>query len=196
MNNVVGLQLCNEARYNAPGLYDYYDKAIASISSIDNSLPLYISDGWDLSRALSYANTKNTRSSSVNPIIVDTHRYWVFTDADKTKAPQQIIGEVQTQLSELVGKEGSVCEHRAGQVVVEEYSCALTGDSWAKAPHSDRTALTTAFGQAQSRRWQEKAGGSFFWTWKMVGVDPSLPQPKHYSSAIMLLLRVPRFQHH
>ena len=76
--------------------------------------------------------------------------------------------EVQTQLTELVGREGSVCEHQAGQVIVGEYSCALTEDSWARVSASDRTALGIAFGQAQSRRWQEKAGGSFFWTWKMV----------------------------
>ncbi|KAF2230973.1 glycoside hydrolase family 5 protein [Viridothelium virens] len=167
LSNVVGLQFCNEANYSAPGLYTFYDDAIATISRIDENLPLYISDGWDLSMALSYANSKNTRSSGANPIIVDTHKYWAFSDADKTKSPQQIIHEVQGQLSELVGREGSVCEHRAGQVVVGEYSCVLTEESWAKAADSDRTALAIAFGQAQSRRWQEKAGGSFFWTWKM-----------------------------
>ncbi|KAI9692314.1 MAG: Glucan 1,3-beta-glucosidase 3 [Bathelium mastoideum] len=165
--NVVGLGLCNEADYNAPGLYAYYDSAIAIISHVDNTLPLYISDGWDLAAALGYANTKNTRSSTANPIVVDTHKYWAFTDADRAKSPQQIIQEVHVQLSELRGKEGSVCEHRCGQVVVGEYSCVLTEESWAKASQADRAGLAVAFGLAQSRQWQEKAGGSFFWTWKM-----------------------------
>ena len=168
LTNVVGLGLCNEAAHSAEGLYDYYDDAISIISKTDSSIPLYISDGWDLSRALNYANTKNTRTSLTNPIIVDTHKYWAFTDADKAKSPQQIIQEVHTQFSELSGREGSVSEHRCGQVVVGEYSCALSEESWAKVSKSDRNALGIAFGRAQSRRWQEKAGGSFFWTWKMV----------------------------
>ena len=46
LEGVIGLQVCNEAEYNAPGMYAWYDSVIAQISSIDPSIPLYISDGW------------------------------------------------------------------------------------------------------------------------------------------------------
>ena len=100
-------------------------------------------------------------------MVVDTHYYWAFTDQDKAKTPQQIIGEAGTKLEQLDGKEGSVHDRGAVQVIVGEYSCVMTEDSWAKGGGVPKEELVRQFGQAQSRRYQEKAGGSFFWTWKM-----------------------------
>ena len=173
MDGVVGLQLCNEAEYNAPGMYKWCDKILNLLEPIDSSLPIYISDGWNLDQALRYSSGKNSLSNPhCNPIVVDTHLYWAFSDADKVKSPQQITAEVSTKLSELDGKEGNVFDHGAAQLVVGEYSCVLTDESWAKAgAGSDRTQLASHFGQAQSKRWQERAGGSYFWTCKMDWMD-------------------------
>ena len=70
-------------------------------------------------------------------------------------------------MGELDGKEGAVHDRGAVQAIVGEYSCVMTEDSWAKGGEVPKEELVKQFGQAQCKRYQEKAGGSFFWTWKM-----------------------------
>lgn len=170
LDGVVGIQLCNEAHWEAPNMYAWYDRCIAAISAIDPSIPVYISDAWHLKKALDYVAKKNSVASMTPPVVVDTHLYWAFTDADKAKTPQTIIGEASNKLSGLDGKEGSVVDRGAVQVVVGEYSCVLTEDSWAKRGGTKKAELVKQFGQAQSTRYQQRSGGSYFWTYKMVGL--------------------------
>ena len=170
LDGVVGIQLCNEAHWEAPNMYAWYDRCIAAISAIDPSIPVYISDAWHLKKALDYVTKKNSVASMTPPVVVDTHLYWAFTDADKAKTPQTIIGEASNKLSGLDGKEGSVVDRGAVQVVVGEYSCVLTEDSWAKRGGTKKAELVKQFGQAQSTRYQQRSGGSYFWTYKMVGL--------------------------
>jgi len=168
---VIGLQLCNEATCNAPGLYSFYDRCIAAISLIDSSIPLYISDAWDLKRALEYARSHNTlRNPNSNPVIVDTHDYWCFSNDDKAKSPQQLIADVPSKLSALQALAGSVVDHGAAQAIVGEYSCVIDQSSWSKAHGSPRDTILRQFGNAQSQTWQKSAGGSYFWTLKMVSL--------------------------
>jgi aryl-phospho-beta-D-glucosidase BglC (GH1 family) len=166
-SDIAGIQLVNEAEWDAPGMYEWYDECIAAISNIDSSIPVIISDGWNLDKAIDWSLRKNSVKTSQNPVIIDTHYYWAFTDEDKRKSPQQIIGEVWTKLDQLNGKEGSVVDRGAVQVVVGEYSCVLTEDSWAKSNGIPKEELVKQFGQTQSQRYQQRAGGSYFWTWKM-----------------------------
>ncbi|KAF2101686.1 glycoside hydrolase [Rhizodiscina lignyota] len=170
LDGVIGLQICNEAEYNAPGMYSWYDTVIAQTCSIDPSIPLYISDSWDLSQCISYTlgkNSSNSAAAATNPVIIDTHYYWAFSDANKAMSPQQIIADVSNKMTELDGKDGSIVDRGAVQVVVGEYSCVMDGSSWSKAGGGDRGELVKQFGNAQSNRWQQRAGGSFFWTYKM-----------------------------
>lgn len=134
MDCIVGLQIVNEADWDSPGMYKWYESAISAIGCIDASIPIYISDGWNSSKTLDYIGKKNCLSSPgpSNPVIVDTHFYWAFTDDDKAKSPQQITSEVWSKLCELDGRDGSVVDRGAFQVVVGEYSCVMTEDSWAK----------------------------------------------------------------
>ncbi|KAJ9659357.1 Glucan 1,3-beta-glucosidase 3 [Coniosporium apollinis] len=168
MDCIVGLQLVNEADWDSPGMYNWYETAISAIGRIDASIPIYISDGWNLSKALNYIGKKNNCFSArpTNPVIVDTHFYWAFTNEDKAKSPQQITSEVWSKLCELDGKDGSVVDRGAFQVVVGEYSCVMTEDSWARGGCS-RDTLIRDFGAAQSARYQSRSGGSFFWTYAM-----------------------------
>lgn len=168
---VIGIQVCNEAGWDSPNMYSWYDNCISAISSVDPSIPVYISDGWNLSKALDYTAKKNVAypNQATSPILVDTHLYWAFTDADKAKTPQQIISEASTKLSELPSRTGSVLDRGAVQTIIGEYSCVLTEASWSKAgptttPKQD---LVYQFGQAQSKTFQTRAGGAYFWTWKM-----------------------------
>lgn len=167
--DIVGIQLVNEAEWESYRMYEWYDEAVAAISAIDSSIPVIISDGWNLDKAVEYSLRTNSVyvEQPKTPVIVDTHFYWAFTDADKQKSPQQIIQEVGSKLSPLDGKEGAVVDRGAVQTIVGEYSCVLTEDSWAKSDGVPKEELVKQFGEAQSRRYQQRAGGSYFWTWKM-----------------------------
>lgn len=169
MDGVVGLQLVNEAEWDAHGMYGWYDSVIGQIGGIDNTLPLYISDAWALGPAVGYVNGKNSlHAGQANPIVIDTHLYWAFSDDDKKKHPGEIANEARSKLSELDGHDGNVIDHGAAQVVIGEYSCVLTEDSWGKAAAHEKENLVREFGQAQTQRYQQRAGGSFFWTYRMV----------------------------
>ena len=168
MPGVMGIQLCNEAVWAAYGMYEWYDSVIAAISAVNKSVPIYISDAWNLSPALSYIQSKNKSTS--NPIIVDTHRYYTYSASDQSQSPRQIIDRIPNELNELQGKQGNVFDNGAATVLVGEYSCVLSEPTWSQAPAGDRPALTKQFGQAQSRRWQQY-GGCSFWTFKMDWMD-------------------------
>ena len=163
----IGIQLCNEAAFGARGMFDWYTDILQSISQIDASIPLYISDAWDLNAALSWAAEQNSAPSRGNLLVVDTHRYYTFTDADKSQTPQQIIARIPSELSEATALSGSVFDRGAAQVCVGEWSCVLDGDTWAKAQGASRDDLVRQFGNAQSQQWKKKASGCFFWTMKM-----------------------------
>ncbi|KAF2249054.1 glycoside hydrolase family 5 protein [Trematosphaeria pertusa] len=167
--DIVGIQTVNEAEWESERMYEWYDDCIAAISAIDPSIPVIVSDAWNLPKAVDYCMKKNIAypSRPTCPVLIDTHYYWAFTDADKRKTPQQIIQEASKKLTELDGKEGSVLDRGAVQALVGEYSCVLTEDSWSKAGDTPRADLVRQFGNAQSRRYQLRAGGAFFWTWKM-----------------------------
>ncbi|KAF2676106.1 glycoside hydrolase family 5 protein [Lentithecium fluviatile CBS 122367] len=167
--NIVGLQVVNEAGWESDRIYDWYDECIAAMSTIDASIPVVISDAWNLNRALDYSMSKNSAYPSVPtcPVVVDTHFYWAFSDSDKEKTPQQIFAEVATKLDQLDVKEGSVIARGAAQAIVGEYSNVLSEESWAKGDSTLRQDLVGRFGAYQSRRYQQRAGGAFFWTWKM-----------------------------
>lgn len=151
-------------------MYDWYDRVIGQMGGIDSAMPLYISDAWNFGKCVKYCNGKNSLKAgrNANPVIIDTHLYWAFTEDNKRQSPQQITQQASNALSELDGNSGSVTDKGAVGVVVGEYSCVMTEDSWAKISKDQKDGAVRTFGQAQSRRHQLKAGGSFFWTYKMV----------------------------
>jgi hypothetical protein len=169
MENVIGIQPCNEAAADAPGMYEWYDSVVCAVHSIDSSMPIIISDGWNLSKAVDWVLSKNCATSGQSgPIFIDTHKYFCFTDGDES--PQEIISNIPQQLTELDGKEGNVSTCGAIQVIVGEYSCVFSDSSWNLKGSADRSGLVKEFGNAQSTRWQQRAGGSYFWTYKMVSI--------------------------
>ncbi|KAH7070502.1 glycoside hydrolase superfamily [Paraphoma chrysanthemicola] len=119
-SDIAGIQVVNEVDWDAPGMYEWYDDCITAISSIDSSIPVIISDAWNLTKAIDYTLRKNAVSTHqpTAPVVVDTHCYWAFDDADKKKSPQEITREVPTTLRDLDGKDGSVHNRGASQVIV------------------------------------------------------------------------------
>ena len=170
MPGVLGVQVVNEAAWGAKGMYTWYDKLLSSFARIDSSMPIYISDAWNFEKAIKYAVGKNKFSRELtNPVIIDTHVYWAFSDDDRAKPPQQAINEARTKLKELEGHQGDVCAlNSAIAVIVGEYSCVLSEETWSRAGRkTTREELVRQFGHAQSARYQECCAGSFFWTLKM-----------------------------
>ena len=168
MEGVMGIQIVNEAKHNAQGMYEWYDVVLSEVSRIDATIPIYISDAWDLDKALTWTQAKNSpRAGQCNPVVVDTHLYWCFSDQDKRKSPQQITSEVHSKISKLDGKDGSVVDRGAAQAVVGEYSCVLSEPTWSQNQGVPKEQLVRDFGQAESARFQQRAGGSFFWTYRM-----------------------------
>ena len=134
LSGVIGIQLVNEASWDAPGMYEFYDHAIGDISRINPTIPIYISDGWDLSRALAWAKTKNSVNVTAirNPIVVDTHKYYAFSEKDTKRSAQALIAQVSMDLNEPLDDAllGTVFDSRgAVSIFVGEYSCAMSHES-------------------------------------------------------------------
>jgi len=45
MERVIGIQMVNEAQWNPPGVYIFYENTLPKIGAIDPTLPVYLSDG-------------------------------------------------------------------------------------------------------------------------------------------------------
>jgi hypothetical protein len=173
MEGVIGIQLCNEAIWDAKGMFSWYEDVISSIGAVDQSMPIYISDGWNLGKTLDWCNKRKVLQGKWprNPVVVDTHRYFTFSDADRSQSPHQIIERIRVELRELEGKAGSVCDRGEAQVVIGEWSCVLDGKTWGRVRPEEKEGLVREFGRVQCRKWEEKSGGSYFWTYKMDWMD-------------------------
>lgn len=166
---VIGIQLVNEASWDAPDMYKFYDHAVEDISRINPTIPVYISDAWDLRRALAWAKSRNNVAKGFmsNPIIVDTHKYYAFSNRDTKRSPQALIAQVSMELSEALDDAllGTVFDNKGAiAIFVGEYSCAMSHRSWEQVESSKQKALTKQFGLEQGRQWRERSCGSAFWT--------------------------------
>jgi aryl-phospho-beta-D-glucosidase BglC (GH1 family) len=168
MDGVIGLQVVNEAVWGAPGMYEWYEEVLGVVGEVDASLPIYISDGWDLGRALRWTNA---RRGVRNPVVVDTHKYYTFSDKDRSQTPAEIISRIPHELPELDGKEGSISDRGEAQVIIGEYSCVLDGQTWGRVRPEEKEGYVTQFGRVQTSKWRERAGGAYFWTFKMDWMD-------------------------
>lgn len=168
MDGVVGLQVVNEAVWNAEGMYEWYEEVLRMVGEIDDSIPIYFSDGWDLGRSLQWTSV---RRGVRNPVVVDTHKYYTFSDKDRSQAPAEIISRIPNELSELNGREGSLFDRGEAQVIIGEYSCVLDGQTWDRVRPEEKEGYVKQFGRAQSSTWQERAGGAYFWSLKMDWMD-------------------------
>ncbi|KAL6717676.1 Glucan 1,3-beta-glucosidase 3 [Lecanora helva] len=166
-----GIQLCNEACWGAKGMYQWYESCIQEIETLDANIPLYVSDAWDLKNTMEWSAQLNRGSGQKCPVGVATSKYYAFTEQDKSQSPQQIIERASEELSYVAGTTGQVTDTGAAQVMVTEWSCCMTPDSWAKASDQDRDKFVRQFGKAQRDEWRRRAGGAFFWTAKMQWMD-------------------------
>ncbi|KFY37003.1 hypothetical protein V495_07453 [Pseudogymnoascus sp. VKM F-4514 (FW-929)] len=169
MPGIIGVQIVNEAAAGAHKLYEWYDDVLRDIQDIDSTMPIYVSDAWDLDGCLRWVESRKHRGG--NPVVVDTHRYYTFSEADRAKSPQQITSQVPRELGEVDKFAGSVHDRGSAQIIVGEYSCVLDGRTWSQSDPSKKDEFVRQFGKVQTERWREKAGGTYFWTLKMEWMD-------------------------
>lgn len=175
LDGVIGIQLCNEACWDAgkKGMYDFYKSTIQSISEIDSEMPIYISDAWDLSSAIKWSKSRDWRTGKIpsNPVIIDTHKYYTFAEKHRSQAAHELIRHIPNELNELPDCSPSATHISGGgetQIIIGEYSCVLDGKSWAKCHPDEKEGLVREFGRNQCEKWaQGCSAGSYFWTWKM-----------------------------
>ncbi|KAF8911177.1 glycoside hydrolase family 5 protein [Gymnopilus junonius] len=154
VNNVVGIQLLNEPQYG-PTLEDFYTRAIEVIrytSSLAGRLPLYLHDGFDVTRFSKFV------AARTDFIVQDHHSYFVFTPSDKAESGSQHLVDVNSTIAE------SLLQTAAAQrrnLVVDEWSCALTPESLQKDDNAD--AVQKQFGAEQMRVYSNATAGWAFW---------------------------------
>lgn len=170
VHGCIGIQLCNEAAWAAEGMYRWYSAVNHSIAMIDDSIPLYISDGWDLNTALSWAADANASKGGSSPVVVDTHKYYTFSKEDRDRSAHQIISRIPTELGEVQAKSGSVVDNGAVQVIIGEWSCILDSKTWDRSP-GDKEEIIRQFGKIQQTQWRRRSAGAFFWTARMQWMD-------------------------
>jgi aryl-phospho-beta-D-glucosidase BglC (GH1 family) len=172
LDGVIGIQLVNEAGWGAKGMYEWYEEAILEIARVDQGIPVYISDAWNLKACSGWTNERHAlKGGPRNPVVIDTHKYYTFDEKDRSRAPQEIIQQIPGELGQLDGKDGSLTDRGEAQVIIGEYSCVLDGRTWGRVPGEEKAGLVQQFGRAQSQRWQQRTGGSYFWTYKMDWMD-------------------------
>ena len=52
LEGCIGIQLCDESIWDANGMYAWYEDVTEAVREVDPSIPLYVSDAWDLNDAL------------------------------------------------------------------------------------------------------------------------------------------------
>lgn len=165
--NIFALGIANEVD-RGPKVYPWYDSVQQRISKIDSNIPIVISDGWDFDPAVKYASEKNRAiNAEQNPIIVDTHQFWAFSDKDRASTPQDLIKRVSEKFRSRVDP----TRRPAFPALVGEYSNVMNGNSLAQSGENSKDSLLARIGKVQASTYEASTGGSFYWAYKRVCID-------------------------
>ncbi|GMM55245.1 17-beta-hydroxysteroid dehydrogenase-like protein [Maudiozyma humilis] len=151
--NIAGLQIVNETYFdnNANDIKAYYSRAISSISNIDNTLAVVISDGWWSEQWSNWLAENKLESNAV----IDTHVYRCFSNEDKGKDAGTIINQLPGSVNLPKDK---------ADFTVGEFSCVLDEETW-KRTQGDRNVHISNFGVMQTTIFPKVASfGWYFWT--------------------------------
>ncbi|KAI0748311.1 glycoside hydrolase superfamily [Daedaleopsis nitida] len=156
VTNVVGIQVLNEPQ-NVDELPDFYARAITAMRQVGGnaaSFPLYFHDGFDLKRFSDFvANRKDF-------VVQDHHSYFVFTASDASESATDHVGDVHGSIAHDLA---SASERQRRNLVVDEFSCALTDQSLSR--ESDPDGARWAFCEGQVDIYQNETAGWSFWSY-------------------------------
>lgn len=174
ITNVVGIQLLNEP-VNVNELPDFCRRLTSRIqlspyltSSIfgdsqvitamraqfspGSTFPLYIHDGFDLERFSDFI------ANRTDFIVEDHHSYFVFTPQDDSEPANQHTGDVE---GPIAGELGAASSEERGNLVIDEWSCALTDESLST--QKDPTGARRQFCTGQMNVYANVSAGWGFW---------------------------------
>ncbi|EIW67174.1 hypothetical protein TREMEDRAFT_22618, partial [Tremella mesenterica DSM 1558] len=151
VNNVVGIELLNEPS-NVDGLTSFCKQ----LSPEAAAFPFYINDAFDLNRFSDYLSTRT------DFVVLDHHSYFVFGDQPSQQTP---VGQIDATLLPIHGTLSqqllSVSSSARRNLVIDEFSCALTASALANSP--DETADRRAFCTGQIETYANTTAGYSFW---------------------------------
>ncbi|TDL27386.1 glycoside hydrolase [Rickenella mellea] len=156
VTNVIGVELLNEP-INVPQLGDFYTEAITTLRQVSPEaarFPLYIHDGFDLQR---FSDFVASRSDFV---VEDHHAYFVFTSSDDSEPASQHTNDIATSISDDLA---NAAQKQRRNLIIGEWSCALTNDSLASTP--DPLAARQQFCQGQEQVYSNHTAGWSFWSY-------------------------------
>lgn len=122
------------------------------VSQTASAFPLYLHDGFDLQL---FSNFIANRTDFV---VQDHHSYFVFTPSDDEEPTSEHTSDIESQV------EGSLTQASAQQrrnLVIDEWSCALTTDSLAH--ESNPVAARKDFCTGQMGVYANATAGWSFW---------------------------------
>ncbi|KZT68201.1 glycoside hydrolase family 5 protein [Daedalea quercina L-15889] len=156
VTNVVGIEILNEPQ-NDPGLPSFYDRAITSMRAVSPqaaTFPLYIHDGFFLDQFTSYV------ANRTDFVVVDHHSYFVFTPSDDAEPATQHTTDVETSIADSYAAASTEARRN---LVIDEWSCALTPESLASVPDPDQARKD--FCQGQMNVYTNTTAGWGFWAY-------------------------------
>ncbi|KAL6946387.1 hypothetical protein ACO0RG_000538 [Hanseniaspora osmophila] len=158
--NVIGLQVINENEFvnkdddrkKFSHVTQYYKDCLHKLRSLNVSWPLIISDGWWCGQWDEWVTKENLQLD----VIIDTHCYRCFSDADKSQKVQDIVAKFQCLDSQC-----------SNDFIVGEFSCVVDGASWSLS-NANRDEWVKNYGlkQVDTFNQSENIAGWFFWTFK------------------------------
>jgi glucan 1,3-beta-glucosidase len=114
--------------------------------------PIYVHNGFDLQRFSDYV------AGRTDFVVQDHHSYFVFTPSDDTEPAAQHTGDIRGPVSD--GLDGASKEQH-GNLVIDEWSCALTPKSIAN--EGDPVQARKDFGTGQLEVYTNTTAGWSFW---------------------------------
>ncbi|KAH9945964.1 glycoside hydrolase [Epithele typhae] len=156
VTNVVGIQILNEPT-NDPLLPDFYSTAISTMRAVSPAaecLPLYIHDGFDRDKFSEFV------ANRPDFVVEDTHSYFVFTPQDEAEPASQHTNDVHTSVADSLA---AASQRARRNLIVGEFSCALTDDSLKNEP--DKDAARRDFCTTQMEIYQNETAGWAFWAY-------------------------------
>ncbi|KAJ7156091.1 glycoside hydrolase [Mycena crocata] len=162
VTNVVGIQVLNEPQ-DGPTLIDFYTRAISAmrkVSSAAADFPIYIHDGFNLMKFSNFIANRN------DFVVQDYHSYFVFNQQDSLTPASELTKKIETSISDSLA---TASVNQRGNLVVDEWSCALTPKSLSNEP--DEATARQNFCTAQMEVYSTTTAGWSFWAYKKEGCD-------------------------
>jgi hypothetical protein len=157
VTNVVGIELLNEPQ-DDPKLPSFCEFAQAStpysvtqalpdsqaiatlrqLSPASKTMPLYVHDGFNLDQFSSYIANRS------DFVVQDHHSYFVYTASDNAESADNHTKDIE---GNIAGSLLQASSRERRNLVVDEWSCALTPESLSKEANQTKARQEFCFGQ-------------------------------------------------